>query len=329
MDIDFICRMHTAEDIDALIDFWGKNSGWGPIERELWEHRFLNTPLGPASMALAVEENTGEILGQFGFIPSLVSVDGVQVSAYRPVATIVREDIRNTEGFGILQQVIYQMYMHASTFLAEKGVGLIHLVPDPRWLRLFQMLPFFKSVTRPLYTLGLPLAHTFTLPDGLSVVPLDYGDPRIDTLWEKAKRLYRTIVVRNRMALSWKNSHAAFDLYGLIKEDQLIGLFSYILKPKEKKWQLCDVLSEDAAAALDFTLQAACNEAHRYVSAPEHQDQGINHIAVLATPLIEEKLIEFGFEKINYGVSLVVHVLDESLDAAAVAPEEWYLTPNE
>ena len=321
--------MHTPEDIDTLVRFWGENSGWGPIERSLWEHRFLHTPLGPASIALAVEDTTGEIIGQFGFIPSLVSVDGVNVRAYRPVATIVREDIRNTEGFGILQQVIYQLYMHASGILSEQGVGLIHLVPDPRWLRIFQMLPFFKSITLPLYTLPLPLTQPFELPDGIAIVPLDYADPRIDTLWEKAKHLYRSIVVRNTVALSWKNSHAAFQLFGLVQEDRLIGLFSYILRPKENKWQLCDVLSENAEAALELTLQAACNEAQVYIGDPVHKNEGIDHIAALATPLLQEKLSQLGFEKINYGVSLVIHVLDESLNAEAVAPEQWYLTPNE
>lgn len=321
--------MHTTEDIDALIDFWGKNSGWGPIERSLWEHRFLHTPLGPASIAMAVEENSGEILGQFGFIPSLVSVDGIQVNAYRPVATIVREDIRNTEGFGILQQVIYQMYMHASEYLTSKGAALIHLVPDPRWLRLFQMLPFFKSVTMPLYTLGLPLKQDFDLPTSIKVISLAYSDSRIDGLWDKAKQLYRSIVVRDHVALSWKNSHAAFELFGLLDQGRLTGLFSYILKPKERKWQLCDVLCENPDEALENTLRAACNEAHRYFCTPEHQDQNIDHIAALATPLMEKKLSQLGFEKINYGVSLVVHVLDETLDPAAVSPEAWYLTPNE
>jgi hypothetical protein len=329
MPMDFICRMHTPADIDALIRFWGENSGWGAIERELWEHRFLNTPLGPAAFALAIEENSGEILGQFGFIPSQISVDGALVRAYRPVATIVREDIRNTEGFGILQLLIYQMYMHASEVLGSQGAALIHIVPDPRWLRLFQMMPFFQSVTRSLYTLTLPLNKPIELPAAITLSPLAYADPRIDELWEKAKGLYRSIVVRNALALSWKNSHASFDLYGVEREGHLIGLFSAIVKGKEKKWQLCDVLTADADESLELALRAACQQAQTYVQNPAHQADNIDHIAALATPLMEEKLLALGFEKINYGVSLVVHVLDNSLDTSAVAPEQWYLTPNE
>ncbi len=78
-----IYRMHTPEDIPALVKFWSENSGWDQIDRTEWERRFHYTPYGEASVAVAVDKKNNEIVGQFVFIPTVISIDGKEVKAFR------------------------------------------------------------------------------------------------------------------------------------------------------------------------------------------------------------------------------------------------------
>ncbi len=91
-------RIYTDDDINQLVDFWNQNSGWDIIFRKEWERRFYHTPLGTATIVLAEEEKTGDLLGQFIFIPSLVSVKGLQVKAFRPFAPVVKKELRSALG---------------------------------------------------------------------------------------------------------------------------------------------------------------------------------------------------------------------------------------
>ncbi len=107
-------RIYTDDDINQLVDFWNHNSGWDIIYRNEWERRFYHTPLGTATIVLAEEEKTGDLLGQFIFIPSLVSVKGLQVKAFRPFAPVVKKELRSALGMLTLFEHIYKMYDYAA-----------------------------------------------------------------------------------------------------------------------------------------------------------------------------------------------------------------------
>lgn len=328
MNIDY--RMAAPEDDDALIRFWSDNSGWGDIDPAVWKHRFLHTPLGRAAFALSFDSDNGEILGQFGFIPSLIWVDGAEVKAYRPVATIVKEEIRKEQGINALQLIILQMYGLATQHMIEEGVGLVHIVPDPKWLRLFKMAPFFQTATFPLYIKPFPIQDNYSLPLGYDIEFLEGTDGRLDKLWEQARDMYGSMIVRHKEALSWKNSHVDIQLTGITYQSELIGFFASGLRAKGKKWQICDIMSIDSGKALRYTLTAACICAQRYwESLPPADQEQLREAELLTTPLLEPVVQELNFQREDYDFAFVVHVLDENLPADKVAPQHWYVSPND
>lgn len=320
-------RIHTEEDIDALVDFWRDHSGWDNIDRTEWERRFMNTPYGNASVAIA-EDASKQIVAQMIFIPSAVNVDERMVKAYRPFAMVVKKN--ETSGLGYLKLVdmIYRMYTQAIDSFKKQNIGLIHMIPDPRWSRILRFLPALQIGGFPLWSLSLSNRQKFDIPAGYEVEQVTPSDERIDALWEESRKLYGCTVLRNTATLPWKTSHGDYKLTGISKEGVLKGLVVSIAKFKDKQWLICDMLTTDAQHTLTVSLEAACNQAMEYRSTLTG-DQELNKVAILCTPLIEPSLEALGFKKDNYKFPMLVHLLDPTLSKKQVAPERWYASAND
>jgi len=321
-------RMNTIEDEDELVNFWSKYAGWDQIDKAVWEHRFMNTPMGRSSVALAIDDDSKKIIGQFIFVPSKVSINGKEVSAFRPFAPVVYIDMRNGDSLNALQNLILEMYNLAAEDLKRKGAGLFYMVPDPRWIRAFKIFPFFQIAKFPLWSKNLPLENTYDIPEIYNVEEVEFGDPRMDKLWESASANYQGMVVRNNEILKWKVSHAKFYMKLICCQSEPVGFFAFARK--DKQYLLADMITKDNEESLKVTLSAACNYAHTLFSSlsPEGQEK-IQKIAVLATPPIEAQAKELGFFRDNYDFSLILHVLDEELKVKGLTPEHWYASGND
>lgn len=327
MQLEF--KMHQKQDEDLLVDFWNRNSGWGTIEKDTWLNKFMSSPLGPSSFALALDKPSGEIVAQFGFVPSSVSWSGDQVAAYRPVAIMVRKDIRENKSLVTVPKLILQLYQFATRQLERQGTRLIHMVPDHRWARLFKMAPNFKLLSFPLYHLELPLVSPPVPDAAYRQQPMSYDDPAIDELWDRAKKNYPFIVTRDRTSLAWKNSHRPFLLWGLYREEKLVGLFTIYQKEKNRKWQICDVLAEDTGPVLKNLLMAACIEGQRSWEAMPPEERSLEEIELFPSQIMEPIVQELGFQPVKYKFSLVIHQLDKSLPKSMGEAKNWYVSPNE
>ncbi|WP_276502517.1 hypothetical protein [Terrimonas pollutisoli] len=325
----FTYRMSTIEDIDQLVEFWNINSGWDTIDRNEWERRFRYTPLGEPAISLAIDEQTNKLAGQFIFIPSKVVVSGKYYKAFRPFAPVLNKELQKFNFLNLLQHPIFQLYNQAVSFFREEGIALIHMVPDPRWSRAFQFVPFFQTQSFPLWSKPLAENVTTDLPQEISIQKIEPSDARIDALWTQASQVYSCQLVRSTDILPWKISHGDYHLTGVFYDSELTGLFTTLRKAKERQWLICDIVTKDGRDGLRNSLQAACFSINKEHSALPFHEQQNNKIALLSTPLIEPVIKEMGFRKDNYQFTLVVHLLSEQLSKHDVNPRDWYVSAND
>lgn len=325
-----IFRLAGEPDRDALVRFWCEHAGWDVIDRRVWEQRFVETPLGPASVVIAVRAQTEEIVGQFIFFPLKAVVEGKVLPAYRPFAPVINTGAFKEGEVNNFQDVLAGMYLHATQVLSAAGVALILMVPDPRWARIFQIFPGFQTASFPLYSRAFSGEQPVpALSAGYALEEIGRDDPGIDLLWDQARNLYPCMITRDRGTLHWKNSHRGYRYTGVTFGGRLVGLFVSLIKAAEKQWLLCDLLAADSGASLLNTLKAAIIRGYEdHLSLAAADRAGLGKIAVLATPLMRPMLEQLGFTPDNYRFTLVVHVLNDLLPEV-VAPERWYISAND
>jgi hypothetical protein len=319
-------RMYNPEDIDPLVEFWNQNAGWDQIDRRQWETRFYHTPFGHSSVVLAEDKDSNEILGQFVFIPSVVNIDGREVKGFRPFAPVVKESVRSKMGFVKVAEIVLNMYNFAVDQFKKEGVGLMHMLPDPRWSRAFQFLRDVQTGYFPLWSLPLPLNKSFDIPEGFEVEPVKPTDEHINDLWNKANRLYGCMLNRSAKALPWKIRYSSYQMLSVLKDKELIG-FSASRGIRDNQWLICDMLTADGNESLLTTIKATCNMGQEF--ATTHEEAAIRKVAVLATPLIQQQIETLDFKKDTYQFPVVIQVLDSSLSKEQVAPERWYVSAND
>ncbi len=320
-------RMSTEADETALIRFWSEQSGWDQLTKEQWEYRFVKTPMGPAAFSLAIEEETGKIIGQSAFIPTIVCVEGEEHNAYRPFGAIIDEKYRS-KGLLNLQKLIAKMYLLATSVFADGNVSLLHMLPDPRWSRILRLLPAFQTASFPLWCKALPAI----LEEDKSYTTrmIDANDKSIDDLWLKAIKCHRCMVVRDTRMLGWKISHASYNLIGVYKNEELSGLFACTKKLKDKQWLLSDILYSDADVGFYTVLKAACywinQQTHKL---GDEERAAIQKIGILGTETMEPALKKLGFYEENYQFTFVIHILNKNLSKKELTPKHWYVSAND
>lgn len=319
-------RLHTPDDQDALVRFWSEHGGWDALDAETWTTRLMEPPVGGARIVIG-EDDGGGIVAQFAFIPSLVWMDGAEVPALRPFAPIVAPGARDGVNLNPLAHPVVAMFNFARGAFRDLGDGVLYMIPDPRWRRLFRPFPQFKTAPFPLLSRPLPLTDgPLRLRDGYTAGPLDGWGPRVDALWEAARRLGGVQVVRDSRTLPWKVGQGDYVLTAVERGNDLVGLVASRQKG-DRQWLVCDFLSADPEAVRP-TLAAAINEGHAAASAAP-PDKPINKVSVLGSALLEPAARAFGLERETYTFYLVVERLDTSLPWESAAPERWTVSPND
>ncbi len=325
-------EFYADATLPGLEKLWREATDWG--ENTLADLRgwFDSAPFGKPSIVVATDDRTGEMVGQFRFMPLQISVGGQRViNAVRPFATIVTKEAHEAiEIKSPLDSPAAAMYLLAVNEFQKRGVSLIYMVPDPRWIRFFKMFPFLQSGSFPLWSLPLPLAKPFPSSDngGYTNCPLDVWDERVDRLWEKSSRLHGCATVRDGATLRWKLANSRFTVTAIERDKELVGLVASRRKG-DRQWLVCDVLAADGGEAMRATLSAASNVAHEKSLAAGEGEEAIQKVAVLATPLMETVVRDLGFARDAYDFPLIVHILNEKIAAEDVAPARWYVSAND
>jgi len=323
-------RMHTKADEPALIKLWSEYGGWDQVDAAAWAHRLLETPVGPAKIVLATNAETGEIVGQFAFIPSLVSVGGREVPAVRPFAPIMARTGRDVVlTANPLEHPVVAMQMYAVKALREKGFELMYSVPDPQWAMFCRLFPNPQRHVGsfPLWSRPLPLPAPFPLEAGYTAGPLTPKGERVDRLWKAASKLYGCLVVRDSRGLPWKIGSGDCTVLGIEKGGELVGLVASRAKG-DGQWLVCDLLAAGGDGALRATLAAVTNLADAQARAAG-PDRPITKVGILATRLLEPAARELGYSRDDYEFPLLVQTLGPDIKREDVAPERWYVSAND
>lgn len=319
-------RFYQEEDLPTLVRFWEEETKWGKITAEQWRQQFLENPYGEPTITLLTKADTGEVLGQFIFIPYLLCVNGREVMAFRPFAPIITKAAR---GFLGGAHPIVEMYWHGVKGLQARGGSLIYMVPDPRWRRIFRMysFPFVLSGSFPLWSLPMPLAAPWPLDDGYTMKPLQVWDQRVDELWDKASRLHGCLVLRNSKTLAWKIGKGDYTVTVVEYKGEMVGLVASQQRG-DRQWLVCDMLFADAGDSLRNTLIAVTNVAHSETILPD-REKPIRKVAVLATQLMEPVVSSLGFVRDNYDFPMIIHILDSALSKEDLDTTRWYVSGND
>jgi hypothetical protein len=318
--------MHNAADRDELVRLWSEQSGWDVVDGETWERRFLNTPYGESAIALTVDKDSGAIVGQCIFIPTVVSIGRRQVRAYRAFAPLLDDKLRGVSLLNPFRHPLYRMYKFAVDFFSQNGVSLVHMIPDPRWLRAFQILPNFQIGKFPLWSLKLPLAKPFKLPTGCEIQEIRPDDERLNELWQKTSEFYDCAIVRNAKFLPWKTSHGNYFYQSVFRGDELIAFVASVFKQRDKQWLICDVLAIDTES-LEAAISIACNSAD--IFRLKNSAETVNKIAILTTDMMLPIVQKLGFYRDEYDFPFVIHLLDRAIPKETVARSRWYLSAND
>ncbi|MBC7416934.1 MAG: hypothetical protein H7325_02105 [Pedobacter sp.] len=322
-------RLFTPDDIDSLCELWNDNAEWGPIEPELWKKVFYHTPFGPSTIVLAIDKGTQEVVAQFVFIPTRISVNGTEVKGFKPCAPIIKKSLREEAGLASVFLHMMKMYRFATKYFVSQGIYLLHMMPDPRWARSFEAMPGMKIAKFPLWCFSLEKKIDLQLPDGYTIEDVSPQDPQIDELWNKTKGMYDCIMIRNSEVLPYKLSHRNYESIGIKYKSRLVGFAALLYKDIIKGVIICDVLAEDETT-LKLMLEAARFRASKLkYSLPESDQFHCEKVSVLAIPLIEKIVTEMGFTKNNYKSALAVHVLGKELSKKELKPERWYVSAND
>ena len=125
---------YERADAPELTRLWADQTDWGESMLGRLNDWFARAPFGPPHIVVATDADTGNIVGQFRFMPTRVLVDGREVPAVRPFGTIVSPEMRTA--LTITNPLSYPpvaMYLRAKEEVANRGAVLVHMVPDPRW----------------------------------------------------------------------------------------------------------------------------------------------------------------------------------------------------
>jgi len=321
-------RLVQEEDLPGVQRLWKEEAGWGTLADEMWRRYVVEAPMGGISGTVATDAEAGHIVGQFLFFPSLISVDGRELRAFRPGAPILAKSFRFRSPNPFSHPIV-AMYRYAVKALRARGDGLIYMVPDPRWMRLFKMFPFLQTGSFPLWRMPLPLAASMALSEGFTAAPLTAWDERVDCLWETARKLHGCMVVRDSRTLPWKLGEAQHEVIAVERDGELVGLSASRQRKNEEQWLVCELLAADNGDALRATITSVVNVAHARALESLSSAKPIRKVTLLVTPLMEPVVRSLGFVRDQYDFPLVVHVLDESLRTEDVNPTRWYVTAND
>jgi hypothetical protein len=318
-------RLHRDEDLEELQNLWEENTDWGSLTPDLWRKHIVEAPLGGASILLAIDDQSGRIVGEFAFMPSRVRVNGREISAFRPAAPIVAKGYRFFSANPLAHPALV-MYRQAVEALRDRGEGLIYMVPDPRWVRLLKMFPGLQVGTFPLYSLPLPLsAGPLPIGEGYKIGPVDLRESRVDRLWEHSAKLHSCSIVRDSRSLPWKIGKGDDEYFGVERDGELVAIVATRAKG-DRQWLVTDLLFEDANGSLRAALAAAANLGHERATAA---GPPLKKVGVLATAPMEAAVRSLGFSRDRYDFPLVVQCLDPAIEAAEIATPNWFVSAND
>lgn len=318
------CRIAEPRDLPGVEQLWREETPWGALgdDRRSW---FRQNPCEGSMAVIAVDENE-RVIGEMIFIAQAVMISGKQYRSVRPLASIVNRSVRGSLMAKPLEHPMMLMYRYGIDVARDRGDAVVYMLPNPKWMPFFRYFPQARHCKFRLWSLPLPLAEPFSLPDGYTAGPLQAWDERVDALWERTARLHGCLAVRDARTLSWKTNQQFYALTAVEHRGELVGLVASL--HKDVQWLICDLLSADDGEAMRATLMAVCNFAHDKF---QHPDPGrpFRKAAIMVTPKLQAAVESLGFQPDAYNFVFVARSLRPDIMPDEVDPQRWYASAND
>lgn len=272
----FKVHRYRKTDRDEVFAFLRK--AYSPIDYNRlisqWDWKYDANPSNAnAEPYILLLKNGTNIIGMEGTMSLRVSILGKEYWIKNFCDLIVHPDYRSQ---GLSRQIVRQIIAdHPIGFswlneISQKTVAPLSTSQYTRLLFLFRLMDssqvIYKTtgsrllrrwsslLTSPSQRLT-DILHRRPSPVGVTITQVANFDQRVDSLWERIRRNYPVIVVRDQSYLNWRFVHrpdAKYTLLAATKGDDLVGYI--VLRVTEKsgiKWgYLADFLVEDRSSLL-------------------------------------------------------------------------------
>lgn len=322
-------RLYTDQDLPGVLDLWEKHSGWGGISQEDFNTWYLNTPYGSCIIIVAVNE-TGQIVGQKIFIPSLIQIKDKQVKALRISAPILHENFRQT-AITRANHPAYSMLRSGIEAAIHQGYKIVYLYPALGWVTPMRLCHSFNLPRIDIATFdcfGISLndpATLYPLSDDLVVTELkiDFHNDH-NELWNEAVHNFPIScgVVRNTKWLNWKSGgHLVLEVRNA--QSQLLKGYLCLNKQSGLVVDMLARTEQDAGKILKSVIHSVHHLNPQRIPIPSNEINGM-YTATFQSLL---KNIKYGFKKFRFAFGCFP--LDISICDEDIKPSNWYMMPND
>ncbi|MBI1852789.1 MAG: GNAT family N-acetyltransferase [Planctomycetes bacterium] len=224
--------------------------------REHWRWEFLENPAG-THIFLARDER-GEVVGQFASTPLRMKIGDEEHTFAMMVDNMTDPDCR--QGLrkpGLFASIVYAYVQHFGRVEHEAlGFGL----PNPPAYRIGKRLLGYSHIQDVVVHVKElePAPPRLALPDSLEITVSESPEPDHDHLWERARKRFPLVAIRDRRYLLWRYTHCPVATYAFVSARRYRELRALVVfKPS--------YIEHDAASVVDFVWAGDDVEALRSV----------------------------------------------------------------
>lgn len=293
---------------DDIVLLWKRNFQDFPRKRYDWIYQ--KNPYGKALSWVALETDSGSLVGTTSLFPRKMNVNGKTVRVGIAGDFAVNWEHRGSNVAIKLQRaVVTSMNQNDFKFIygisnrqaepVQLRVGYVRLGKIDRWAKLLKTTKYFKAfplrwlMSKPLDFVmkNLSKEGRYRRAEGYTIEELSSFDKRFDLLWKKASRQFNIIGERSKDYLNWrygKSPRRNYHVFSLIQKDnqEIWGYVVYYIRNKEGF--IADMLFLNFGSALDSLLS-------EFILYLRGQDVESISIFLFGCPPLAKKLKGFGF----------------------------------
>ena len=306
-------RRFQEDDLPGLLALW-EAGGWGAIDAPTWRSWFLETPHGPATVIVALDD--GDVAGQMMFTPSLLDAEGGPYRAVRVAAPVLHPDVRTGSARSPDHPAV-RLCLAGIDAARDDGVDAVYSLPDRAWLPIFRWGVFaelFESVEVGCAARSLGGGAG---PEWRAEPAGELGDEH-QALWDAARGAF-PVACGVRRTPAWLRyrlgGHDAFD----VRERGALRGFAAV---RRTDGLVMDAVAEDPDA-LGQTLAAVAH------AAGDGAGRDYPALKAMRTEAWAAPLEAAGFGRDPYRFVLAVCPLSDRFPTVAADPTAWYATPSD
>lgn len=250
--IELEFRAARPEDCDSYAKMFSKIWSW-QLSAEYWHHKFFENPAGEHMAHIAVDKNTGEIVGSLACIPLRYRIKGKDVIASLTVDVGVLPEYRKHRRtyWGVYKPTEADQYERQTAFVqavatpTAETIALHMMHFDPLCLVPVFSRPVTMKAILPQKLRGLlpvrtkaglwgrtlswrhaATARSLCQREGVTVQPVSEPDDRFDDLWRSVQDCWPIALIRDQQLLRWrycKHPTRTYQILTAVRGESLIA----------------------------------------------------------------------------------------------------------